>query len=82
MNPIDWNEAPMVTTIENWVVYKGCLLGDVFGHPDVPSGERAITSPIKMLCLEYGWVTTQNRKYFLGNQAEPDGTVFAKRVLE
>lgn len=70
-----------MTRLENWSVYSGALIGNVYGHPDFPSG-TAIMVGFKRLDLEKQEAVTRNRVYALGIPAISTETICAKADMD
>jgi hypothetical protein len=70
-----------MTRLENWSVYSGALVGEVYDHPDQPDGTNIIVK-IKKLDLDRNLALTRNRLYKLGEPAVNSETICAKPDMD
>lgn len=62
--------------LENWSIYNGALVGEVYGHPTFIDGANIIV-PFRRLDLAGMKAHTKNRVYALGESAKSEETICA-----
>lgn len=58
--------APVLTGWSSALRMVPCLRGRPAGHPVVRDGRDAITSPLRVVALDAGYVRSENRFWLLG----------------
>ncbi|MBB3937322.1 hypothetical protein [Aureimonas phyllosphaerae] len=61
--------APVLAGWSNAVRLVPCLRGKPVGHPTVRDGRDAVTSPLRVVSLDDGYVRTESRFWLLGSPA-------------
>lgn len=61
--------APILTDWSSALRMVPCLRGRPTGHPVVHDGGDAVTSPLRVVALDAGYVRTDNRFWLLGAPA-------------
>ncbi len=61
--------APVLTGWSSAVRMIPCLRGRPAGHPVVRDGRDAVTSPLRVVALDAGYVRTESRFWLLGAPA-------------
>lgn len=61
--------APVLTGWSSALRMVPCLRGRSAGHPVVRDGRDAVTSPLRVVALDAGYVRSENRFWLLGAPA-------------
>ncbi|WP_102958210.1 hypothetical protein [Mangrovicella endophytica] len=61
--------APVLTDWSSSLRLVPCLRGRTAGHPVIRNGRDAVTSPLRVVSLDGGYVRTESRFWLLGTPA-------------
>ncbi len=70
-----------MSRLENWSVYNGSLVGDVYDDNRFPDGKRVITTRLVSINFEENSAKTENTTYQLG-APENAGTIVAEGEIK
>ncbi len=65
--------APLLAGWSSALCMVPCLRGRPAGHPAVRDGRDAITSPLRVVALDAGYVRSENRFWLIGAPAAGGG---------